>query len=326
MRTTRALLLTALGVLQAASCNALLSNDPRHLATAEAGAGGQSGAAIGERGGDRGDGGATSGNPAGAAPVGGAEGPTTPPAGGEAGAGPSICDGCDPAQVPRDALLLWFMADQGVSVTGDRLTAWVEQSTAHLTASPPSEAAAPRRVAQASGPPMVEFDGADDGLKLPEGFSSFSGASFFAVAEAYAASGCAGILSLSNGDDADDIEFGRHTTNLLYYEVLGEWVEGAVNAFEANKRLLVAITQQSSGAVELRINGVVNASPKTIALPKAVVRRQNFLGRDTYKACPQGYKGLLGELVLFNRGVSAEEYAKIQRYLAAKWSIPVASP
>jgi hypothetical protein len=184
----------------------------------------------------------------------------------------------------------------------------------------------PRRVQLASGPPLVEFDGADDGLKLPEGFANFNGTTFFAVAEADTANVCAGILSLSNGDDNDDIEYGRHNQNLLYYEVLGDFVEGASNAFVVNQRLLVSITQTSSGAVELRINGALTGTPKTIPLPKMVARTQNFLGRDTYADCPQAYKGRIGELLLFSRGLSSAEYARIQAYLAAKWSISVTAP
>jgi hypothetical protein len=233
-------------------------------------------------------------------------------------------DGCEAADMPTDALLLWFMADLGIS--NDKVDTWIDQSSAHIKATALSDSAAPKRVAQKSGPPMIEFDGADDGLKLPDGFSTFNGLTFFAVANAAPADDCAGILSFSNGNDADDIELGRHHTNLLYYEVLGDYVEGAANAFEANKRLLVSVTQSSTGAVDLRINGVLNASRKTIPLPKAVVRKQNLLGRDTYTACPQAYKGLLGEVILFTRGVSSAEYARIQAYLAAKWSIPVTMP
>lgn len=350
MASKRALIFVASIVGGAVACNALLDNEPRYLAKSDAGAGeGGQGGALGRDPG--GEGGVIAGN----GDEGGDAGARSP-SGGEAGAATcgacvlehatSECrdgscevvkcetgfldknskpdDGCEIGDVPNDALLLWFMADRGLSFEGQQVSAWVDQSSAHLTASA-SGGAMPKRVAQTSGPPMIEFDGADDGLKLPSGFSTFNGTTFFAVAEAYSANVCAGILSLSNGDDGDDIEFGRHTTNLLYYEVLGGFVEGAANAFEANKRLLVSITQTSSGAVELRINGVLNASGK-IDLPKAVVRTQNFLGRDTYVACPQAFKGLLGEIILFSRGVSGDEYARIQAYLSAKWAIPVATP
>ena len=355
MASTRPLAVLALALVGAVACNALLDNEPRHLAPSE---GGQS--AQGGYGAEAAEGGAQS------APIGGgataSEGgagvsAAGAPSGGDGG-GPtcdgcslehatSTCrdgtceivkcepgfldqnsmpgDGCEAGDVPSGGLLLWFMADQGLSSPGGQVNEWIDQSSAHVKATA-TGGAMPKRVLQASGPPMVEFDGADDGLKMPEGFSAFDGISFFAVVEAYPADVCAGILSLSNGNDADDIELGRHTANLLYYEVLGDYVEGAANAFEANKRLLVSITQTSDGAVELRINGVLNASRKTIPLPKAVVRTQNFVGRDTYVACPQAYKGLLGELALFSRGVSAAEYARIQTYLATKWSIAVSAP
>lgn len=353
--STRALL-ASLVFCAAAACNAILDNEPRQLAGPRDELGGQGGQGpVVEFGGEANVAGNAEAGAMGGAIGGAAAGSA---GGGEAGApGCSPCDlphatsecrngecvvtgcapgfldtnskaddGCEAGDVPSDALLLWFMADRGVTLDGDGVSAWVDQSAAHVTASAASPEAMPKRVAQASGPPLVEFDGADDGLRLPEGFSTFNGTTFFAVAQAYPSNACAGILSLSNGNDADDIEYGRHTPNLLYYEVLGDFVEGAANAFEANRRLLVAITQSSTGAVELRINGVLNASSKTIALPKAVVRKQNFLGRDTYTACPQAYNGLLGEVVLFSRGVSREEYARIQAYLAGKWSIPVASP
>lgn len=364
MASTRAFLFAVLGFLGAAACNALLDNEPRQLA--EGGAGGPGGAEGGQspQGGragsdESGHGGDGGGNPnAGNHQGDGGAFAAGSPSGGEAGApacdscalahATSECrdgacavvscepgfldknskpgDGCEAGDVPSDALLLWFMADKGLTMSGEQVSAWIDQSSAHVTASAGSPEAMPKRVLKTSGPPMVEFDGADDGLKMPDGFSTFTGTSFFAVAEAYPAEGCAGILSFSNVNDNDDIEYGRHTTGLLYYEVLGGYVEGATNAFEANKRLLVSITQTNTGVVELRINGVLNASLKTIDLPKSIVRTQNFLGRDTYTACPQAFKGLLGEIVLYSRGVSVAEYARIQAYLAAKWDIPVASP
>jgi hypothetical protein len=358
MASTRAFILAAWGLAGAVACNALLDNEPRYVVRREAAAG-----EAGE-GGKGGGGGSDLGGQGGMSSLAGnsqvdagAAGAPPPSSGGEGGAATCDCnlqhatsrcrdgvceiaacqagfvdansmpgDGCETGDVPSAALLFWFMADRGLSYSGDQVSAWADQSSAHVTATATSAAAMPKRVVQASGPPMVEFDGADDGLKMPEGFATFTGTTFFAVAQAYPADGCAGIVSLSNGDDSDDIEYGRHTTGLLYYEVLGGTVDGTANAFEPNKRLLVSITQTNAGAVELRINGVLTGSPKTIGLPATVVRTQNFLGRDTYTECPQAYKGLLGEIVLYSRGVDAAEYRRIQTYLAAKWNIQVTAP
>jgi hypothetical protein len=357
MNSIRGFVPAVMGVALFVACNALLDNDPRYLA----GPGGEAGEGGAGRGGQHQGvigGNAEGGTLGGADSPGGGEAGTTGATAGEGGAPTcgscvlaqatsecrkgacviSACktgfvdansnadDGCEAGDVASNALTLWFMADRGLTLSGEQVSAWVDQSAAHVTASAMSAAAMPKRVKQATGPQMVEFDGADDGLKLPDGFSTFNGTTFFAVAEAYPASGCAGILSLSNGDDNSDIEYGRHTSNLLYYEVLGDFVEGATDAFVANQRLLVSITQNSTGAVELRINGVLNASPKTIPVPPVVVRTQNYLGRDTYTACPQAYKGLLGELILYTRKLSDDEFSRTQAYLAAKWSIPAATP
>jgi hypothetical protein len=286
MASPRAFILAALAFGCAAACNALLDNDPRYYVAEVAGGEGGEGATAGRA--ASGEGGLSSGAAShGDAGAGGARSPSA----GQAGAATceactlehatSECrdgaceivacasgfldknsmpgDGCEAGDVPSNALLLWFMADKGLSLSGEQVSAWVDQSSAHITASA-SGGAMPKRVRPSSGPPMVEFDGADDGLKLPEGFSTFNGTTFFAVAEAYPADGCAGILSFSNVDDNDDIEYGRHTASLLYYEVLGDWVEGKAYAFEAYKRLLVSITLTSAGAVELRLNGVLTGS------------------------------------------------------------------
>lgn len=354
MVPTRAFILAAVGFGCAAACNALLDNEPRHLGRHEVvgGEGGLGGSPSRDLGGEGGVSPLAGNGPADAGAAG-----APAPSGGEGGAATCECslphatsrcrdgaceiaacqagfvdansmpgDGCETGDLPSAGLLFWFMADRGLTYTGDQVSAWADQSSAHVTASASGAAAMPKRVVQASGPPMVEFDGADDGLKMPDGFASFTGTTFFAVAQAYAADGCAGIVSLSNGDDADDIEYGRHTGGILYYEVLGDFVEGTKNAFEPNKRLLVSITQTNTGAAELRINGALTGSPTTISLPAAVVRTQNFLGRDTYTECPLAYKGLLGEVVLYSRGVNASEYARIQAYLAAKWGIQVVAP
>ena len=231
-------------------------------------------------------------------------------------------DGCEAGDVPTSGLLLWFMGDRGLTLAGTSVSDWADQSPNHFHATQTGSAQMPKRVQPATGPAMVDFDGVDDALKLPSGFAAFNGTSFFAVANALPAETCAGILSFSNGPDIDDIEFGRHHTNLLYYEVVGEFVEGVTNAFEANRRLLVSIVQSTSGATQLRINGVVNAS-KTIKVPGNISRSQNFLGRDVYKECPQSYKGQLGEIILFNRAVSDGERLRIQNYLGGKWSVAV---
>ncbi|HET9959570.1 MAG TPA: hypothetical protein VFQ61_33995 [Polyangiaceae bacterium] len=222
-------------------------------------------------------------------------------------------------QLPAQPVL-WLMADRGVSVQGERVSKVADQSGQGHDASQTNSGQMPRIVASASGPPLLEFDGADDALALPAGFKDFSGAGFFAVVEALPNAGCAGILSFSNGDDRDDVEFGRHTPNLLYYEVLGSFVEGAKNAFEVDRRFLISIVQDNAGNVELRLNRTLTGSGKML-VPAAVSRAQNFVGKDVYDECPTPYHGRLGELILYARGVSGSERQELEDYLATRWGL-----
>lgn len=242
-------------------------------------------------------------------------------------------DGCESGDVPGAGLTLWFMADRGVTIEGEgRVSLWVDQSPNRYAAVQGVQAQMPSLVVR-NGLDMVSFDGSDDALALPAGFASFPGAAFFAVVEAEPNELCAGILHFSNGADADDVEFGRHRPNRLYYEVVGDFVEGAPQAFEAGRRFVVSIVQADAdaatgnpgaaeGAVELRINGALTGS-KIIPLPASVRRTQNYLGRNAYTSnldvCTMFFRGAIGEVIFFPRELSAAEREGVERYLTEKW-------
>ena len=230
-------------------------------------------------------------------------------------------DGCETGDAPTDAMALWFMGDRGVTTSGALVSGWADQSPAHQDAVQMTESLMPKQVASGTLT-LVEFDGVDDGLRLPSGFANFAaGTSFFAVVEALASSRCEGILSLSNGDDTDDIEYERDSQQALYYEVLAEWVQGSLAAFEANRRLLLSVIQASDGSVEARLNRVRSGSGK-IGLPVTVTRTQNYVGKNTYDECPTSFTGRIGELLFYGRGVSATERDQVESYLTGKSNVP----
>lgn len=292
--------------------------------TGGSGGGSSSGGTTGSggAGGEDAQGGADSGgSPSGG--TSGSGGASTGGAGGTAGSatGGSGMGGSRP-DLPLDGMELWFKADEGAWAGGNgSVNRWVDQSPKGQDATQTDANLQPRLVMMPSGPPMVEFDGKGDALRLPNGFARFTGASFFVVAEAFENENCAGILSLSNGDDGDDIEFGRHRTNLLYYEVLNEFVEGTTGAFEVGRRLLGTIVQDGTGRVELRLNGAITGTPKKISLPTATTRTQNFVGKNTYDECPTSFGGRIGELILYSRGLSTAEQERVEAYLEDKWDI-----
>lgn len=241
-------------------------------------------------------------------------------------------DGCETGDVPAQGLALWFMADRGVTEDEGRVSSWIDQSPNRYLAAQGVTAQMPSLVERA-GQQMLSFDGSDDALTLPAGFTSLDGTAFFAVVEAQPNELCAGILHFSNGPDVDDVEFGRHRPNLLYYEVLDLFVEGAPQAFRAGPRFVVSTLQADAdlttgspgaeaGAVELRIDGVLTGAG-VIPLPRAIQRAQNYVGRNAYTlnrdVCTMHFRGAIGELIFYPRELRPAEREQIERYLNEKW-------
>jgi hypothetical protein len=239
-------------------------------------------------------------------------------------------DGCEAGDVPAEGLTLWFMGDRGVVVEADgSVSAWVDQSPGNHSAVQPVLAQRPTRQTQPDGLAMLSFDGTNDSFDLPPGFSTFAGASFFAVVEALPNPLCSGILHFSNGPDADDVEFGRHQPNLLYYEVVGTFLNGTAQGFVVDRRLVISSVQANGadgvGNVELRIDGSLDQIGP-VALPASLERRQNYVGRNAYseqpELCSMYFRGRIGELLFYPRGVSVAERERIEAYLGEKWRSP----
>lgn len=261
------------------------------------------------------------GAPGGAAGIGGFGG-TQNGTGATAGsAGEEPCpEPCAPSGLLTDGLELWFAADRGVVTEEGAVSYWADQSGRGNHAGQSVSSQRPTLASSPSGLPMLDFDGAGDHLRLPIGFSSFAGASFFLVVQADPNTGCAGILSFANGNYTDDVEFGRHTPNLLYFEVLGDAVEGVDGGFEAGRLLQASILQQADSTVELRIDGTITGAGEA-ELPAAVTREQNFVGKNTYTECPTTFDGRIGEILLFTRGLTPAERESVERYLELKWEL-----
>jgi hypothetical protein len=239
-------------------------------------------------------------------------------------------DGCEEGDVPSEGLALWFMADRGVVLEADgSVSAWSDQSPTPTSAVQAVLAQRPVREVRPDGLPMVSFDGTNDFLELPPGFASFAGSSYFAVVEALPNPLCTGILHFSNGPDGDDVEFGRHQPNLLYYEVLGTFLNGTAQGFVADRRLVISSVQANGGDgmgnVELRIDGSLDQIGP-VALPANVERRQNYVGRNAYteqpELCSMYFRGRIGELIFYPRGVSSAERERTEAYLREKWQSP----
>lgn len=302
-------------LLALALCFAACAGEEFTQEASGAGAGGATGGASGSAGAPSGGVGASGASGGiGGKPSGGAGGVAGAAAGGTGGGAP----------VPLQGLVLWLDAEVGVGLVGSNVDVWKDQSGAGHDAAQSTAAARPVLKPKAiNGRPAVEFDGSDDELRLPTGFDSFNqGLSFFAVVDSYESGSCPPVLQLSNGIEIDDISFQRQDAAQWQYEVANEWSIGSTNLFPIQKDVLVGVVHEPSGSVTLwgGMAGSMSEVGPNMARPKTVPRSQNSIGGGLYVGCSR-HKGLIGEILLYNRSVTDAERPQIFAYLTTKWAV-----
>jgi hypothetical protein len=263
-------------------------------------------------------GGAGSGGRGGVASAGSAGNPVMSD-GGDAtgGSGPVV-----PA-IPSDGLVYWFKADAGFAESSSG-SIWEDQSGNRRHATQALSDFSPTLAMPQGLPlPVVQFDGVDDLMELPEiDLPVDSGVSIFAVAGRGVDSNCSAVIELSNGPEIDDINLGS-LGNTFQYEVYSESVQAQENAFPVGAMRLLEVlhlADPDKPLAELRINGTLTAS-KAIPAPAKVTRSTNFIGHTLYGDCLSTYSGAMAEIIFYSRKVSAAERVVIEKYLMGKWKL-----
>jgi hypothetical protein len=237
-------------------------------------------------------------------------------------------DGCEAPDVAPTGLLLWFMADQGVTADAEELVSvWQDQSEGERLAVPPSAAASPHRVALSEQRFALQFDG-DDELALPA-LPAFDSLSFFVVVEVSDGPECPSFLHVSNRagvNTENEIEIGRHELGALYYEVGSETLRGP--RLPPGALQLASIVHSAADmTASMYLDGALVARTAML-LPDAVQRTANYIGFNHWSSVADGncrpLLGSIAELMLFARGLSDAEREVIQGYLAGKWGLSIA--
>jgi hypothetical protein len=235
--------------------------------------------------------------------------------------------------VPSDALL-WLRTDSGVTRGSDgAVTLWADQSGNQHDARSPAPANAPQWVEQAPHP-MLDFTGSSE-LQLPT-LPALSQLSIFAIAIARddGSPRCPSLLHLSNLNggptvQADDIELGRHQAELYYEATRPTLTPDAAHLGSFTTRVphVLAVVHALDEVAQLRIDGI-EVARAALALPRSIARTHNFIGNNHYyldqntTQCDP-FVGRIGEVLLYARAVSDSERAAIERYLSAKWGVPL---
>jgi len=150
------------------------------------------------------------------------------------------------------------------------------------------------------------FDGVDDYVDLPDGFSDFSAGMSIAVwAYPTAVNNWARFIDFASAAEGpDDILFGRNAgTNTLRFD-FAPW-PGAVDATEAlalNTWQMFVVSMNQDGAVVIYKNGLPVATGTMAKLPNVATRTSNFIGESNY-ATDALYAGMMDDMRIYNYGL-----------------------
>lgn len=230
------------------------------------------------------------------------------------------------ANVSKTGLNLWLKADYGTTTSGASVTNWADMSGNYNDAAQPTPTNQPTLVSNAiNSLPAVNFDGTNDFMQLPPGFTSIPGTSIFLVTK---------ITALANGRQLFNFgDIGANNNVFLEYDSSGNLtfhVENSGSNSEvtttggvtAGVYKVIEIRHNGAGNITFYSNGVQIGSG-TITNPNYITRPNNFVG----KSSGSNYlNGQLAEFLFYARPLNTTERFDVNSYLNAKYRLTTASP
>lgn len=179
-----------------------------------------------------------------------------------------------------------------------------------------------------NGQPAVRFDGSDDYLSLPDGFSTFSqGMSLYIVMRASVPQQGFKLLVLGNGADQENIGLGRagssngfeyftdSDSDVSWFNTSDGLVAGAPMSLSV---LQEAGTPNGLSFAELSKNGTPLFG-QNMYVPPTATRSVNYIGKSYWA---EGmFQGDIAEMLLWNRKLSAQEHATVLGYIEDKYGL-----
>jgi fibronectin type 3 domain-containing protein len=237
------------------------------------------------------------------------------------------------AEVPTNGLILSLDASALAQqlAAGSAVTLWADTSGRgnDAVAGP----GAPTLVAGSiNGRPAVRFDGVDDSLTLPAGFSNFTaGLSYYIVMRPTVLRSGFKMLMLGNGASRQNIGFGRGgNTSGLHYHTFNS--SNAVTWFNTSSGLVVgeaalfavrqdAGTANSTSYAAVSKNGIVLFG-QNMYVPPVTTRSSNYIGRSSFSS--DGLlQGDVAEILLYDRKLTDGEQASLHAYFAQKYGLAI---
>ena len=242
-----------------------------------------------------------------------------------------------PTALPAGGLVLLLDAGNaalGVA-DGSAVTTWRDASGGGRDAVA-SAGRAPILVAGSlGGDAVLRFDGQDDGMDLPAGFTDFTaGLSMFVVARPTAVRAGSKLVLLGSGAGQGNVSLGRNGegAGLQYFTTdsggnYGWFVTAA--ALSTNEAAVYGVVQgggAANSAVTATVsrNGVAVGSG-TVWVPPVVSRTQNRIGHS-YWGSDGTFAGDVAEVIVYNRALTATEQSAVTSYLLDKYGLGDTTP
>jgi hypothetical protein len=242
-----------------------------------------------------------------------------------------------PSGVP--GLILWL--DPARDMTVAPTFRWADQSGAGNDATATAAMIPTVRQAAAGLPPMLDFSGDNQYLSLPAGMRDFTGGvSFFIVAAPSAPVVTTDVnamrfldFSTSYGVEYEAIlfaRFGIDGSQLLYQVYTLQYAPPAYTApdvvGEYSRQLFEVVEQGGTPAtmVSFRyfkngtdVGGGMTNVPAVVDRASALIGRSNL--HDLYG--DPDYRGLMGEMLLYDRALTDDERQAVESWLLDRWQI-----
>jgi len=227
-------------------------------------------------------------------------------------------------ELPADGLVIHLRADQGVSFENG--FTWYDQTQYGFDATQTETGHWPLLIKGFAGNKEVLAFDTDDYLELPAIDGEVQdGLTFIAVAAYPADRSCTPLFEASNGEDIDDIHFGRsinysQTTNApgVLYEVASEYTV-ALEGLPTGKLVMSSVVHTKEGRVTM-YQGKAIVGLAEMAFPKLVLRNNVYIGRSLYSSC-EAFGGKLAEILIYERPLSGAEIEQVNALLSARWAL-----
>jgi hypothetical protein len=226
------------------------------------------------------------------------------------------------AIVPRNGMSLWLRGDYGVTLSGSTVQTWSDASGSLNTATQATGTKQPTYVASAvNGLPALTF-ASGKYMQLPTGFSTFAGASIFAVIKPTSVTAGARIIDLGNGATSDNIQLQEPASGsaaLYTYNGSTGTNVTASGALTLNTFQLLEAIDTGTGTATLFTNSTQEAQNTSMGILNNLSRSANYVAQGS--AGGNNFVGQIAELIVYSRNLSASETAIVENYLYNKYAL-----